>query len=123
MLPEVPRRPYNEAPMKRRILLYKTGETAPELVAEVGDYMKWFSRLVGDRAEPALHYGFREPRPPIDGWAGVMVTGSPCSLVNPEPWMDDAAGFVRDVAAAGRPVLGVCFGHQLIGRAWGGAVR
>ncbi len=109
--------------MKRRILLYKTGETAPELVAEVGDYMKWFTRLVGDRAELVLHYGFRDPRPSTAGFAGVMVTGSPCSLVSPEPWMEEAAEFVRGVAREGRPVLGVCFGHQLIGRAWGGQVR
>jgi GMP synthase (glutamine-hydrolysing) len=107
----------------RRILLYKTGETAPELVREVGDYFMWFKRLVDGAAELKLHLAFREPRPDPAGLDGILVTGSPCSLVNPEPWMEEAAEFVREAAGAGLPILGVCFGHQLIGRAFGGQVR
>jgi GMP synthase (glutamine-hydrolysing) len=107
----------------RRILLYKTGETAPAIVDQVGDYFRWFARLIGDLAELRVHVAFERPRADAAGFDGVIVTGSPCSLVDPEPWMHDAAGFIREVAEAGTPVLGVCFGHQLIGCAWGGSVR
>jgi GMP synthase (glutamine-hydrolysing) len=105
------------------MLLYKTGETAPELVRDLGDYFQWFSRLVGDAVELARHFAFRQPRPCQMDFDALLVTGSPCSLVDPEPWMEEATSFVREVAESGRPVLGICFGHQLIGRAWGGAVR
>jgi len=37
-------------------------------------------------------------------------------------WIGDACEPVRSAADARVPVLGVCFGHQLVGRAYGAAV-
>lgn len=110
---------------KRRLLLYRNGPTAPQVVADVGDYFEWFTRVIGDRAEVIAHWAQSEPRPPLQssGFDGVVLTGSPLSLVEPAPWMDEASEFTRQTAAAGIPVLGVCFGHQLLGYAWGGRVR
>ncbi|HZS38747.1 MAG TPA: gamma-glutamyl-gamma-aminobutyrate hydrolase family protein [Polyangia bacterium] len=106
----------------RRLLLYKTGETDPRLVEHIGDYERWFSRVLGDCALE-IHRAFEAPRHRLAGYDGLVISGSPRSLVEPEPWMDDAAAFVRAADDAGVPVLGVCFGHQLIGYAYGGEVR
>jgi GMP synthase (glutamine-hydrolysing) len=105
------------------ILLYKTGETDPTLVPQIGDYEKWFARVIGDGFTLEVHRAFEKPHHRLSGYDAMVITGSPRSLVKPEPWMDDAAAFVRQADAAGVPVLGVCFGHQLIGYAYGARVR
>jgi GMP synthase (glutamine-hydrolysing) len=109
--------------VQQRILLYKTGETDPSLVPQIGDYERWFSRVLGDGSTLEVHHAFDKPKHRLGGYDGMVITGSPRSLVKPEAWMDDAAAFVRDADDAGVPVLGVCFGHQLVAYAYGAKVR
>jgi GMP synthase (glutamine-hydrolysing) len=107
----------------RNLLLYKTGETDRQLVCDIGDYEAWFGRVLGEKVRLEMHRAFEAPHHRIEGYDGLIITGSPRSLVEPEPWMDDAAAFIRKAADAGVAVMGVCFGHQLLGYAYGGCVR
>ncbi|MDL0135751.1 type 1 glutamine amidotransferase [Halobacterium salinarum] len=54
---------------------------------------------------------------------GVVVTGSKSSVYWDEPWIEALCDYVEDVHAAGVPVLGVCFGHQVLAEALGGTVE
>jgi GMP synthase-like glutamine amidotransferase len=53
---------------------------------------------------------------------GVMITGSPASVHDPEPWVARLMAMIRDVVARGIPLFGACFGHQAIALALGGQV-
>jgi len=104
------------------LLVVQTGTAARDLVAKHGDYPAWFEEALGAKLRLVrAHEGERLGDLPAKT-KGILVTGSPLSLTAPEPWMDELGERLLRLGAAGVPVLGVCFGHQLLGRASGANV-
>jgi GMP synthase (glutamine-hydrolysing) len=54
--------------------------------------------------------------------AGVVVTGSSALVTDREDWSERTGAWLADVLEAGTPLLGICYGHQLLAHALGGRV-
>lgn len=106
----------------KRALLLKPGVTSSRAV--LGDYEAWFGAAVDGLAilvPVELHAGERIP--PLSGVDSLIMTGSPESVTAPTDWMREAADVVVEAADRGLPVLGVCFGHQLLAWRLGATVQ
>lgn len=107
-----------------RIGILETGEVAPELRQAHGDYPAMFARLLG-AVDVSLAFDVvsvvkgEMPRAPgeADAW---LVTGSRHGVYDDLPWIEPLKAFLRDCVAARLPVVGICFGHQILAEALGG---
>ena len=52
-----------------------------------------------------------------DGW---IISGSPKGVYDNDPWIAALGGFVQEIARKKKPLIGVCFGHQLVAHFLGG---
>lgn len=104
-----------------------TGDTVAFVRERHGEFQRFFERGIGE----AWSHGFHAvdarsedvSRRDFSEFSGVIVTGSPSSVTERAPWMLRAEEALRTIVDRGTPLLGVCFGHQLLASALGGEVR
>lgn len=108
----------------KRLLIVKTGGTLPEVRAQRGDYEAWIAEGMGfapgEVDVVAVAQGEDLPAP--DAPAGVVVTGSSAMVSDREPWSERTGEWLARAAQRGTPLLGICYGHQLLAHALGGEV-
>jgi GMP synthase (glutamine-hydrolysing) len=108
--------------MKIGILM--TGH-APDIVRpELGDYDSMMARMLDGHGFDYEAYAVVDNEFPTgpeaaDGW---LITGSKHGAYEDHPWIPPLEDLIRDIAAADRPMVGICFGHQVIAQALGGKV-
>ena len=93
-----------------------------------GDYPQMFMDVFNQAADGAdLQFEVidalagRYPKP--SRCDAYVITGSRHSVYADQPWIGGLAGFLRQALDAGRVVVGICFGHQLMAHFFGGRVE
>ncbi|HXI86222.1 MAG TPA: hypothetical protein VNH64_02090 [Parvularculaceae bacterium] len=108
------------------IAIIETGAPPSALQKRFGLYPDMMARMLSPLA-PGLRFktvaaADGEPLPPIAAIDGALVTGSPYAVYEALAWLPALESFIRDLAAAGKPNVGICFGHQTMAKAFGGHV-
>ncbi len=58
--------------------------------------------------------------PELKGFDGVVLSGSEHGVYDLTPWNRSVRAFLLNCKAAGKPIFGICFGHQMMADAFGG---
>ncbi|MPW36058.1 type 1 glutamine amidotransferase [Vibrio sp. B1Z05] len=101
------------------------GHLSEPLAAVYGQYSNMIAtafQAVNDEMIFAEYEAFNQQLPNLDECDGYIVTGSVCNAFDDAPWIVDLMSWVQRCEARRIPLVGICFGHQLIARALGGTV-
>ena len=104
--------------------ILQTDHVLDEFQPDFGDYPEMFEKVihrVRDDIEITC-YDCLEAAPTSIDCDAYIITGSRHSVYDDLPWITDLVAYIRCVLDAGRKVLGVCFGHQLMAHFFGGEV-
>lgn len=108
-----------------KIGILQTGHAPDALLEQHGDYDDLFQRLLEGRGFTfrtwnVVDMAFPDSVSDADGW---LVTGSKHGAYEDHPFITPLEDLIRDIYAAEVPMVGVCFGHQIIAQALGGKVE
>jgi len=110
-----------------KLTIIQTGEVPLPLRGRFGPYRSMFETMF-DRTGLGFSYDMvaasdGEPLPDAGSHEGIVLTGSPAGVYEDHSWLEPLRSFIRDAYAMRTPMLGICFGHQIMADALGGEVR
>ena len=106
--------------------IIETGHPAEAIVARYGSYPHMFRDYFSARNDMDF-YSFsvleNQPLPSAKKCDAWLITGSAAAAYDEHVWLPPLREFVRNAISSNHPILGICFGHQVMAQAMGGVVQ
>ncbi|WP_439149412.1 type 1 glutamine amidotransferase [Sulfitobacter sp.] len=108
-----------------KIGILQTGHSPDNMKDQLGDYGEMFTKLLGGhgfefKIWSVVDGDFPASAVDADGW---LITGSKHGAYEDHDWIPPLEDLIRAIRETGRPLVGICFGHQIIAQALGGKVE
>ena len=109
-----------------RLCILQAGEKDPGMPDGVPGYKDQFDAMFRPFPHFTLEYvQVRHGERPdsLDDWDAFLVTGSSAGVYDDHGWIAPLKELIRAIAESGKPLVGICFGHQIIAETLGGEAR
>ncbi len=108
-----------------KIGILQTGIVPEELSPNYGEYPDMFKTFLSGHDFEFQDFSVVNGVFPnsIEDCSGWLVTGSKHGAYEDHAWIPPLEDFIQEVYAANIPIVGICFGHQIMAQALGGKVE
>ena len=102
--------------------ILETGAPPGDLQQRFGSYGDMFRRMLGPTYQYS-YYDVRNGQLPAarDAHDAYLITGSASGVYDGDAWIESLKTFVQQLSGV-VPLVGICFGHQIMAEAYGGRV-
>ncbi|WP_286936225.1 glutamine amidotransferase [Achromobacter sp. UBA4530] len=109
---------------RKPLAIIQMGRPPEDLRQAQGEQSDWMLAALEDPDLPVRVFKPHddEPLPTWNDVSGAVLTGSWSMVTDREPWSERTAEWLRGAHGARLPLLGICYGHQLMAHALGGVV-
>ncbi|WP_297111690.1 gamma-glutamyl-gamma-aminobutyrate hydrolase family protein [uncultured Devosia sp.] len=110
-----------------KITTIEVGRVPQPLEQDYSPYREMFQTMFSSTGMAFEHDAIDvlggQPLPDPSTLEGIAITGSSAGVYEDHDWLPPLREFIRKAYAARTPMLGICFGHQVMADALGGDVR